>query len=245
VAVGAGEARLERMRRPADYPLTLLLINPLNRRLVRPLHRLGVPPTAVTWASLVLALPAAVALYYAAQRELWACLAAPLLVFASHVCDALDGDLARYSDRRSAFGAALDPIFDRVTEVLYLASLAAGLWRLEADVLVWVLAVAAIGGDLVYYYTTDAQVAGALRAGANDPRRYSVTLGAGGAGGDKTRVKLGLYEPFLYSVAVLAAVGWGVGALWIWAVAFWPAWVGQVVKLRRITRQPREPGPGT
>jgi phosphatidylglycerophosphate synthase len=232
VTAGEHEARLARMRRPADYPLTILLINPLNRRLVGPLHRLGISPTAVTFASFLLALPASAALYYAAQRHLWACVAAPLLVFASHVCDALDGDLARYSDRKSPFGAALDPIFDRVTEFLYLVSLAAGLWRFGGELAPWLLALSAVGGDLVYYYTTDAQVAGVLRAGANDPRRYSVTVGRERA--DRPRVKLGLYEPFLYSVALLAAFGWGQAALWIWAVAFWPAWVGQLVKLRRV-----------
>ena len=34
--------RLARIRRPADYPLTILLINPINRVLVGPVHRLGI-----------------------------------------------------------------------------------------------------------------------------------------------------------------------------------------------------------
>ena len=127
---GAGAThseRLERMRRPADYPLTILAINPLNRCLVRPLHRLGVSPNAITWLSFFLAALAALSIWYGIREApWWRWLMVPGLVFVSHMCDALDGDLARYSGRSSLFGAALDPTLDRAREALYVGAVACG-----------------------------------------------------------------------------------------------------------------------
>ena len=58
---------------------------------------------------------------------------------------------ARYADRKSAFGAALDPIFDRATEFVYLFAVAAGLWRAEGQVLVWILSAAGFSGGAVAF----------------------------------------------------------------------------------------------
>lgn len=225
------EERLESMRRPADYPLTIALINPLNRKLVGPLHRMGVSPTAVTLASFGLAILAGVALFLASGRILWACVAAPLLVFLSHVCDALDGDLARYSGRKSTFGAALDPILDRAGEVIYILAVALGLSSRLPDPTVWMAAMVCISGILVYYYTTDAQISRVMNALPNDPKRYGVLLGPE----EKTRVKLGLYEPFMYGFAIATSLGTGYWALWFFAATFWIAWLGQMIKLFRVS----------
>lgn len=220
------------MARRADYPLTIVAINPINRALVRPLTRLGVSPNAVTLGSFLTGLVAAVALYLAAQAVLWAQIAAPLLVFAAHVLDALDGDLARYADRKSRFGEMVDPALDRAREVAYALGAAFGLWA--AGVPEAALAAACcIGATQVYYYTADAQIARVMNVKANDVERYDVTFAGRGA----TRVKFGLYEPYMYGLALAVSLGWGYEALWGFAAIFGVFWVRQLFKLRRVLRR--------
>lgn len=225
-------ARLARMARRADYPLTIVAINPINRRLVRPLARLGVSPNAVTFASFATGIVAAYALYLAAQAVLWAQIAAPMLVFAAHVLDALDGDLARYADRKSRFGEMVDPALDRAREVAYALGAAFGLWA--AGVPEAALAAACcIGATQTYYYTADAQIARVMKVKANDIERYDLTL----SGVGETRVKFGLYEPYMYGLALAVSVGWGLEALWSFAGIFGVFWVRQLFKLRRELRR--------
>jgi phosphatidylglycerophosphate synthase len=224
------EERLEKMRRVADYPLTIAVINPINRRLVRPLSQLGVSPNAVTVTSFVLSIIAAIAMWYAVRGDAGARLAAPLLVFASHLCDCLDGDLARYTQRFSTFGASLDPILDRVGEFAYVLAITWGLAGTVEGSEVWLPGLSCLGGVLIYYYITDAQVARVLNAAANDGRRYSLMIGSE----SKTRVKLGMYEPFIYGMAFAASAGYGLEGLYFFAVAFGLASMGQLVKLARL-----------
>ncbi len=225
------EERLARMARDADYPLTIVLINPINRALVRPLHGVGATPNQVTVMAFVVGVAASVALYFAAVGILEARVAAPLLVLIAHTFDALDGDLARYSNRKSKFGEMLDPALDRAREILYVAGASFGLWT--AGVPEAALAgVCCVGATQLYYYTADAQIARVLGAKSNDARRYDVTM----QGRGRTRVKFGLYEPFMYGLALGVAVGFGFEALIAFAVVFALMWVRQIFKLRRTVR---------
>ncbi|MFU8803282.1 MAG: CDP-alcohol phosphatidyltransferase family protein [Bradymonadaceae bacterium] len=220
------------MKRAADYPFTILVINPINRLLVRPISRTGLSPNAVTWLSFVLSLVAAFALFHAAQGYFWAMVSAPLLVLSSHICDALDGDLARYTGKFSDFGGALDPILDRVGEFAYILAVGWGVSMGEVGVAAWLPSVLCLGGCLVYYYITDAQVSRVLDARANDPRRYSVMIGDE----KKPRMKLGLYEPFMYGLALGTSLGFGWETLWAFAGLFWLGSIGQLVKLYKLAR---------
>ena len=233
------EQRLARIKREADYPFTILVINRINRRLVKPFARLGINPNAVTWASFCVGLLGAGALYFAAQGLLVFAIAAPLLVFVSHVLDALDGDLARYTGRLSKYGAALDPCLDRACEFALIFAIAAGLWTATNDPLCWVLGSAAIGGDLVYYYMTDAQMSQLMGTTVQDSRRHMLTFG----GQTETKVKLGLYEPVKYILALGPSLGLGLETLAVVATACWLAWSVQLLKLFRVTRSSQPPEP--
>jgi phosphatidylglycerophosphate synthase len=218
------------MRRPADYPLTIVLINPLNRRLVRPLHRVGISPNVVTWASFGLAMAAAMAMFsHLLWSVPWTAPAVVLLTFFSHQLDALDGDLARYSDRSSRYGAVLDPTLDRVREVLFVIAVALGLGTQES----LYAGLAALSGSQVYYYTVDVSVRRLLDVGVHDLKKHVVT--AGNVGG--TTVKFGLYEPFLYGTAIAVVAGVAFEALVFFGCAFWAAWLGQMVKMHRASRR--------
>jgi phosphatidylglycerophosphate synthase len=224
------EERLERMRRPADYPLTIALINPINRRLVRPLHRAKVSPNLVTWASFGLAIAASLAMFSHLRLPApWTVPGVLLLTFFSHQLDALDGDLARYSGRSSRYGAVLDPTLDRVREVLFVLAATLGLNTTES----LYAALATLSGSQVYYYTVDVSIRRLLDAGVSDLKKHVMTVGDVGG----TTVKFGLYEPFLYGMALAVVTGFAYEALLFFAAAFWAAWLGQMVKMYRASKR--------
>ncbi|MFT6396563.1 MAG: phosphatidylglycerophosphate synthase [Bradymonadia bacterium] len=217
------------MRRPADYPLTIALINPINRRLVRSLHKAKVSPNLVTWVSFILAIAASYSMFaHLTASAVWTAPAVLLLTFISHQLDALDGDLARYSGCSSRYGAVLDPTLDRVREVLFIGAVA--LASPERETVLWALA--AIAGAQVYYYTVDVSIRRLLEVGVHDLKKHVVT--AGDIGG--TTVKFGLYEPFLYGIALAVVSGFAAEALVFFTGAFWLAWIGQMVKMYRASR---------
>jgi phosphatidylglycerophosphate synthase len=92
--------------------------------LARPLARRGVTPTALTVLGVVVS-AAVVGLAAAGGR--WPLLAAPLVVL-SGLLDSLDGAVAVLSGRSTRWGALVDALADRVSDVLYCAAL----WLLGA-----------------------------------------------------------------------------------------------------------------
>lgn len=87
----------------------------------RLLHRFGARPDHVTLAGLLAAGGAAVFLAMGYR------LAALAWMFASLLCDMLDGDLARLDPRRaSPFGAFLDSSIDRISEAVVFGGLLIG-----------------------------------------------------------------------------------------------------------------------
>lgn len=78
--------------------------------LVRPLAKLRVTPNMLSIAGLIFG----VALYLNAQSP-WAI----GLLVASLLCDGIDGSLAIITNKASKWGAALDSILDRTTEVFW------------------------------------------------------------------------------------------------------------------------------
>ena len=81
------------------------------------LARLGLSPNAVTLAGLLVAGGAA---YLLSTGQLWA---GGIVLLASGVFDLFDGALARATGRESKFGALLDSVTDRVSEVVVLLGL--------------------------------------------------------------------------------------------------------------------------
>jgi phosphatidylglycerophosphate synthase len=82
------------------------------------LGRIGITANAMTWASLVLAAAAAVAIVFESFG-----LAAGLVV-ASGACDMLDGVIARATNSVSRYGALLDSTIDRLADGVPLLGLA-------------------------------------------------------------------------------------------------------------------------
>ncbi len=109
------------------------------------LARLGVSPNAVTFAGL---LGAAIAAWLISEGILWA---GGLVMLFAGALDMFDGALARSTGQDSAFGALLDSVVDRVSEIIALLGIL--LYYLRADSLEGaVLVYLAVGGSVMVSY---------------------------------------------------------------------------------------------
>lgn len=133
--------RLKSAVKSRDGFFTTFCISPYSRYLARWCARRGLTPNQVTTASLVTALIAATC---AATGSRPGFIAAGILLIASFVLDATDGQLARYDLQYSTLGAWLDATFDRAKEYAYYAGLALGAARAGTGDDVWALALGAM-----------------------------------------------------------------------------------------------------
>lgn len=111
----------------------------------RGLIRLGIHPNLITLVGFIISLIPAV---YAARGDF---LIAGLLYMFSTSLDALDGTVARESNRVSRFGALLDSTLDRYTEAALLSGLAYYMAKQTNEVGV-LLAFAALFGSVMVSY---------------------------------------------------------------------------------------------
>ena len=88
--------------------------------LAKPLAATRVPPDLVTVLGLAVSVAAAA---LAAGGEDWWLLAAGLVVVAAGLVDNLDGAVAVLTDRATRWGAVLDSVVDRCSDLLFLAAL--------------------------------------------------------------------------------------------------------------------------
>ncbi|MGI5347772.1 DUF5941 domain-containing protein [Streptomyces sp. CA-250714] len=138
-AVDDEAVRLRSAVKSRDGFFTTFCVSPYSRYIARWCARRGLTPNQVTTASLITALIAAGC---AATGERWGFVTAGVLLIASFVLDATDGQLARYDLQYSKLGAWLDATFDRAKEYSYYAGLALGAARGGDDV--WALALGAM-----------------------------------------------------------------------------------------------------
>jgi hypothetical protein len=144
-AVDEDAARLRYAVKERDDFFTTYFVSPYSPYLARWAARLGLSPAAVTAGSVVLAALAAGAFAIASRPAM---VAGALLLYAGFVLDCVDGQLARYTRRFSAFGGWLDTMADRFKEYLVYAGLAAG-----AGGGAWWLALAAMALQTVRHST--------------------------------------------------------------------------------------------
>ena len=143
--------------------------------LARGLHGLGLKPNHVTLMSFCCSLVAALAFVTAAEHSLNG-VAAGILLLLSGLFDATDGAMARLYGEVSHFGAFLDSMLDRISEILVY-------WSLVYSGLVdWSIGLAALSGSLmVSYARARAEHLGAQMKGvgiAERPERLLILIAA-------------------------------------------------------------------
>jgi phosphatidylglycerophosphate synthase len=127
-------ARLDSAVKANDGFFTTFFVSPYSRHVARWAARRGLTPNAVTALSMGIGLLAAAAFATGDRAGL---IAGAVLLQVAFAADCVDGQLARYTRRLSAFGAWLDSVFDRAKEYAVYAGLALGgdVWLLAAGAL--------------------------------------------------------------------------------------------------------------
>lgn len=99
----------------------LTKIRPIAKNIIRPIAlffiKIGVSPNHVTFLGLAVALMVPVLFYY--KQEV----VAILLFVISSLLDAVDGEIARITGKKTEFGAFLDSTSDRIEDSSYIISL--------------------------------------------------------------------------------------------------------------------------
>ena len=82
--------------------------------ITKPLSRIGVTPNALTISGLFFGI-----ILYLYAQTIWA----PILLVISLICDGIDGSLAILTGKSSKWGALLDSLADRITELFWVLAL--------------------------------------------------------------------------------------------------------------------------
>ncbi|GAA2094815.1 hypothetical protein GCM10009841_05550 [Microlunatus panaciterrae] len=137
----AWQQRLRNASRGGDGFFSTFVIRPLSRRCTAVALRHDWSPNALTLVSLVVGLLTAALIWSGLP---WAWLVAAVTLQLALVIDCMDGEVARFTRRFSAFGAWLDGVGDRVKEYAVFAALAVVAARQGEAQLGWLLALAAM-----------------------------------------------------------------------------------------------------
>lgn len=187
---------------------------------------LNVKPNWLTTAGFVFSLGAAV--LFATGHFCWGGLAA----FASAVCDAIDGSLARRSNTVTTFGRFYDSFLDRYSELAIFIGLSFFYSRRDMVLHEALVSVALVGSLMVSYARARAEGLGLdCKVGLMErPERLTVVI----AGALLTSI-FGALLPGWDSHVIFTA------GLWILAVLTNVTAVQRMLHVRRITREPAKP----
>jgi len=117
----------------------------LGRPVFEGLHRMGISPNLLTFAGLGLSLVASGLLWMGIFRP------AGLVMLAGGLCDMLDGGVARVRGRENRFGAFLDSVVDRYSDLFLLTGSMLYFAGEGSVALVGICALAMVGTALVPY----------------------------------------------------------------------------------------------
>jgi CDP-diacylglycerol---glycerol-3-phosphate 3-phosphatidyltransferase len=180
--------------------MTFDTLRPFASKVIEPLAdffiKYGVSPDAVSIASLIFAFFAGLSFYYSPTAREFVLLAG-ILVILNSVFDALDGEIARKSNRATRKGDFLDHVIDRYSDIFIICSI------FFAGYVPWKIGVTAIVGVLLTSYLgTQAQA-------FNLGRYYGGLMGRA----DRLVViMLAAFVNFIYPVPIagLCILGWAV-----------------------------------
>ena len=195
----------KRLRRSwGDYPLTILIINPINIRLARLLGHTPITPNQISVISFMLTVLASI-LMASNRWSIQSAGGAVLLI--AYLFDCLDGDLARLKGLKSPLGAMLDPMLDRFGEFAIIMGAAINGWNRTQDVRWLCMGIVLAGMSQIYFYLVDAMLKKIPHSTQENKKDLKPIMLKG------TRVRLGAIEPFIWGQSAFAIFGvthWGV-----------------------------------
>lgn len=218
----------EKLRRGwGDYLLTILIINPINLRLVRLIGKTSITPNQLTIASFIFMLIASLCLTSKVQKVQ---IAGGVILLIAYLLDCLDGDLARYKKLKSPQGAMLDPILNRLGEIVIVIGISINGWRITNNP-TWLLGgLFLMGMSQLYFYITDAML-NIFKKEFNMLKRVNRKKICG------TPVRFGAIEPFIWGQAVLAFCGVAYWGVFPFGIMFTIGCALQFYKILSLTRK--------
>jgi len=225
----------KRLRRSwGDYPLTILIINPINIRLARLLGHTPITPNQITVISFMLTVLASI-LMASNRWSIQSAGGAVLLI--AYLFDCLGGDLARLKVLKSPLGAMLDPMLDRFGEFAIVVGISINGWNLTKDYKWLIGGIVLVGMSQIYFYLVDAMLKKLpeVQKSFRSMRQFELK---------GTRVRIGAIEPFIWGQAGLSFLGvahWGVV---IFGVMFTIGSIGElfriIIEARRMENKDSE-----
>jgi CDP-diacylglycerol--glycerol-3-phosphate 3-phosphatidyltransferase len=163
--------------------------------LVKTLTKWKVHPNSLTLAGLVITAMAAAALFKGHLRI------GGVLILLGGLCDSLDGNLARATDKANAPGALLDSVIDRYSEFVMFLGIAAYFITMKNDLILVVIFFALCGSIMVSYTRARAESLGyESKAGMMQRAERIVCLGFGAL------IHPAVFKLSIWLVAILANV---------------------------------------
>ena len=181
-------------RRLLPESLQNLFLN-LLKPLIKVLTRWGIHPNSLTLAGLIITAMAAAALFKGHLRT------GGVLILLGGLCDSLDGNLARATDKANAPGALLDSVIDRYSEFVMFLGIAAYFITMKNDLILVVIFFALCGSIMVSYTRARAESLGyESKAGMMQRAERIVCLGFGAL------IHPAVFKLSIWLVAILANV---------------------------------------
>ena len=146
---------LERLREAVqseDGIIATHLNSKISIRIVKYLSRTTITPIQVSILSFLVSIAAS--LCFSLGVYLYIVIGA-VLVQLSFILDMCDGELARFQNKCSKFGAWLDKIFDRLSEFSIFFGICIGTYRYSHNLRIWILGLATIFTLSLLNYSSD------------------------------------------------------------------------------------------
>jgi phosphatidylglycerophosphate synthase len=113
-----------------DYFFTVVFVDPIALPMARGLARMGTSPDAISWLSLLVAIPIGLAF---GTGERWGLFLGAALWYLSFLLDCVDGKVARLTERTSERGRLLDTFGDGARRASSVLGVVAYLWKTEGE----------------------------------------------------------------------------------------------------------------
>ncbi len=146
---------LERLRKavqPEDGIIATHLNSKISIRIVKYLSRTAITPVQVSIISFLVSIVAGFCFSFGIY---FYTVVGALLVQLSFILDMCDGELARYQNKCSKFGAWLDRVFDRLSEFSIFLGICVGVYRYSHNPGIWVLGLTVIFTLSLLNYSSD------------------------------------------------------------------------------------------
>jgi len=144
--------RLKKAVQSEDGIVATHLNSKISIRMVRYLAKTAITPVQVSIVSFLISIVAGFCFSFGIY---FYTVVGAVLLQLSFILDMCDGELARYKNKCSKFGAWLDKVFDRLSEFSIFCGICVGVYRYSHNPRIWILGLATIFTLSLLNYSSD------------------------------------------------------------------------------------------